>query len=40
MADPVDIEKFVFNFQAEHIFADSLFGKDDVGNFLREMELR
>ena len=37
MADSVNIEDFAFNFEAEHIFADSLFGSDAVGNFLREM---
>src|SRR3954452_22784849 len=36
-ADMVDAANFVFNFQAEHIFADSLFGADPVGDFLRSM---
>jgi hypothetical protein len=35
MTGPVNVDNFVFNFQAEHIFADSLFGNDAVGDFLR-----
>ena len=37
MADQVNVESFLFNFQAEHVFADSLFNADEIGDFLREM---
>lgn len=37
MTDPVNIEDFAFNFEAEHIFADSLWSDPDIGPFLREM---